>query len=223
MTDNESIDSVFAEQKQPRGRPPKGKIWVNGGWIDGVKTEKKKMPRGRPRKDKILKNGVLVIASATKLCFKKMTINGKTIFVKINRKVKILEELETPQTLGVCKPFSSLEANNCLVLNKKLHNLLLNGRKKGASEIINQGASFSYFNFEGICHAADTGNIAIFYDIFEKKSYMNLIDTDLGNDLMESATENGHIDLAELISHYSGNFLETIENQNLIGMNAFSG
>ena len=111
--------------------------------------------------------------------------------------------------------------NELLKLNKRLHTLLLGGKRKGASDILNKGGSFAYFNFEGICHAAETGNIDIFYDIFENSKYSNVIDIDLGKDLLDSANDEGHTDLAELIKHYSANFVECIEDANLIGMNSF--
>lgn len=229
--------STIGKGKQPRGRPPKGKIWVGGKWVDGVKSSsepKEKKPRGRPPKGKIWKNGEWVSNEKPKLTFKRMTIGGKTVFLKI--KAKPLEARKAPKVVakapkavgkkvvgkkvvGNTEPKTNREL---LGLNKKLHKLLKSGKKSGASELINEGASFAYFNFEGICQAAEDGNMDIFYDIFDNTDFLGLIDVDLGNDLMESAEENGHTDLAEVIRSYSEEFLEKIEKQNLAGMNAFN-
>jgi len=239
--------STIGKGKQPRGRPPKGKIWVGGKWEDGVKSSepKEKKPRGRPPKGKIWKNGEWVSNEKPKLTFKRMTIGGRTVFLRI--KGKALEPkavTKAPKTVGKAPKAvgkvpktegkaprearttvanaGSKTTQELLLLNKKLHKLLRSGKKSGASELINQGASFAYFNFEGICQAAEDGNMDIFYDIFDNTDFAGLIDVDLGNDLMESAEETGHTDLAELIGSYSEEFLEKIENQNLAGMNAFN-
>jgi len=226
--------------KESRGRPPIGKICEGVKWIDGVKSSEpnEKKPSGQPSEGAIWKNGECIRNEKPQLRFKRMTIGGRTIFLKIKAKPLITEARKKP----VIKAIANAETNGVtnavtkttkttiepktkrelLGLNKKLHKLLTSGKRSGASELINQGASFAYFNFEGICEAAEHGNIEIFYDIFDNTDFQERIDMDLGNDLMESAKENGHINLFELIKHHSDKFLEKIENQNLAGMNAFN-
>ena len=49
------------------------------------------------------------------------------------------------------------------------------GKVTGVEDALRKGGSLAYFNFDGICSAAENGKIAIFQMIFEKLDYTRLI------------------------------------------------
>ena len=106
-------------------------------------------------------------------------------------------------------------------LNKFIHKQLMAGKVTGVEEALREGGSLAYFNFDGICSAAENGKIAIFQMIFEKLDYTRLIDKDLGIDLCETAAEEGHHTLVKYLRSKLENLLDKIENENLDGLDNY--
>ena len=217
---------------QPRGRPRKGHKWIDGEWVktqtnDQPTTTK---PRGRPPKGKIWDlTQKKYIDGPPKVKFLKVVDkNGKVKF-RIKPITSVAKKTTTTTTKPKTKPAKKntgaktplKPGMNQKQLNKFLHNSLKMGKTDGIKEALERGASLAYFNFEGICEAAEFGHIEIFKIIFEQLPYQNLIDKDLGDDLIESAIEDGHDDLAEYIRQFSSNLLENIPEQNLNGMDDY--
>ena len=95
------------------------------------------------------------------------------------------------------------------------------GKITGVEEALREGGSLAYFNFDGICSAAENGKIGIFKMIFEKLDYTKLIDVALGIDLCETAEEEGHKTLATYLRSKLENLLDTIDNENLDGLDNY--
>ena len=97
----------------------------------------------------------------------------------------------------------------------------MGGKITGVEEALREGGSLAYFNFDGICSAAENGKIGIFQMIFEKLDYTKLIDKALGVDLYETAQEEGHETLAIYLRSKLENLQDTIENENLDGLDNY--
>lgn len=152
---------------------------------------------------------------------RRVMTNGKTKFIKILCNTDSINGL-------VDKPISTgrnskrdIMCSSSIKRNKFIHKQLMGGKVTGVEEALREGGSLAYFNFEGICSAAENGKIAIFKMIFEKLDYSILIDRALGVDLYETASEEGHDVLASYLSNKIEGLRETIENENLDGLDNY--
>jgi hypothetical protein len=205
---------------KPRGRAPNGKKWTEEGWIsdpnyvEEPKPSKPKSakPRGRAPKGKKWceekcewiedpeKSTPIV---RPKIQFQRITDgSGKVRF--------ILKRIPLPK-----KKMGSKE------VNKEIHQCLKKRNTEGLKAALKKGGSLAYYNFEGICRAAERGHMDIFQVVFEQVDYTELIDQELGEDLYETALEEGHKKVAEYINSKRGNLKENLENANLSGMDAY--
>jgi len=235
-TPNRIVDGVShiqSKSTKPRGRSPKGKVWCETShhWIgDGSSSSPSSSPsltpspsvvgkpRGRPPKGMVW-------------CFRRneWISKPKVKFVKrvgSDGKVKYVMTFSKPSSgKGVGKTpgkTKDVGPKTCSTkLNKFIHKQLMAGKVTGVEEALREGGSLAYFNFDGICSAAENGKIAIFQMIFEKLDYTRLIDKALGIDLCETAKEEGHNTLATYLRSKLENLLDTIDNENLDGLDNY--
>ena len=213
----EKLKSPKPQSTKPRGRAPKGKKWTEEGWISDPnyieeQTPKSAKPRGKtPKGNKLCKEKCEWIedreknipAVSPKIQFQRITNeSGKVRF--------ILKRISSPTKKMVKKE-----------LNKEIHHCLKKRNIEGLETALKQGGSLAYYNFEGICSAAERGHMDIFRVVFEQVDYTELIDQELGEDLYETALEEGHKKVAEYINSKLCNLKENLENANLSGMDAY--
>jgi hypothetical protein len=230
--DGSSHSPSASPNTKPRGRPPKGKEWceTTRHWIgDGSShsptAAPSTKPRGRPPNGKVWCFSTNEWKSKPKVSFvKRVGPNGKTKYVMIFRKLPSSAKAKA-RAKGTTKPMTNVKTkapNTCSTkLNKFIHKQLMAGRVTGVEDALREGGSLAYFNFDGICGAAENGKIAIFQMIFEKLDYTRLIDKALGVDLCETAEEEGHSTLATYLRGKLENLLDTIENENLDGLDNY--
>ena len=187
---------------KPRGRPPKGKVWCahTNQWTSKVKFMKR-----------VDKNGTIKFV----MTFHKVSsTNGNGLSPSGKKEKSPSGKKEKSPSGRKVKPPSKN-------LNKFIHKQLMRGKIEGVEDALREGGSLAYFNFDGICSAAENGNIAIFRMIFDKLDYKRLIDKSLGVDLCETAQEEGHNSLAIYLRSKLENLLDTIENENLDGLDNY--
>ena len=215
-----------SQSGKPRGRPPKGKVWckTTSNWIgDGLPSPSPSLtpspcgkPRGRPPKGKVWCFHTNEWTSKPKVKFvKRVGSNGQIKYV-----ISFIKS--SGKDIGKAKGKDIGKAKTCSTkLNKFIHKQLMAGKVTGVEEALQEGGSLAYFNFDGICSAAENGKIAIFQMIFEKLDYTKLIDKALGVDLCETAEEEGHDTLATYLRSKLENLLDTIDNENLDGLDNY--
>ena len=209
---------------KPRGRPRKGHQWINGEWVKTetpIETAPKNTttkPRGRPPKGKIWSptEKKYVDGAPKRIKFTKIVGKDGKIRFQIKKPTPSTKPATQKKKQASFKPGQSKKQ-----LNKFLHNSLKMGKTDGIVEAINSGASIAYLNFEAICEAAEFGHMDVFKVIFEQLPFQKLIDKDLATDLIESAEEDGHDDLASYISQFKDQLLDDIQDQNLNGMDDY--
>ena len=207
-------------KSKPRGRTPKGKKWTEEGWIeDPDYVEKPKppkststKPRGRaPKGKKWCEENFEWIEDPEKST---PIVRPKIQFQRITNesgKVRfILKRIPLPK-----KKMGKKE------VNKEIHQCLKKRNTEGLKAALKKGGSLAYYNFEGICRAAERGHMDVFQVVFEQVDYTQLIDQELGEDLYDTALEEGHTRVAEYINSKRGNLKENLENANLSGMDAY--
>ena len=225
--------------RKPEGQPGKGMVWceTTHNWIgDGLKSASSSpspstKPGGQPPNGKVWCFRTNEWISKPKVRFvKRIGSNGKTKYVmtfhkpssskaptKCTRNVTISNPSSTCSTQRPTKVQHTCSTQ----LNKFIHKQLMAGKVTGVEDALRKGGSLAYFNFDGICSAAENGKIAIFQMIFEKLDYTRLIDKALGVDLCETAEEEGHNTLATYLRGKLENLLDKIENENLDGLDNY--
>ena len=179
---------------KPQGGPPKGQVWCfrTNEWTPKPKIKFVKS---------VGANGKIKYV----MSFIKPSSSGKNI----------------GKTKGLGKMKGLGKTQGSTKLNKFIHKQLMAGKITGVEEALREGGSLAYFNFDGICSAAENGKIGIFQMIFEKLDYTKLIDKALGVDLWETAQEEGHETLAIYLRSKLENLQDTIENENLDGLDNY--
>ena len=106
-------------------------------------------------------------------------------------------------------------------LNKSLSEALNKNQAKKVRELLLQGASLAYCNYDGICTAAETGKLAVFKVIFQEFDFARLIDQELATDLLDGAgehsKESGNNALEKFIEPFVSQCPKKIINENCTG------
>ena len=114
-----------------------------------------------------------------------------------------------------------LEPKEQTRLNKLLASALRQGKIGSISQLLVDGASISYKNFDGICTAAEDGKFGVFQLLFNTFQVEQLIDQSLAKDLLNSARdyaeETGKYKLADFLEQNIHKCPEKIINENLAG------
>ena len=129
----------------------------------------------------------------------------------------VSSEVIVPRVLPMVHRRPLLDKATQRDLNKKLRKALAGGRGDDVARLMEEGGSVAYQNYDGINTAAEKGKLKTFQGIFEKLDYRRYIDAQLIRDLMESAEEEGHVELHRYLSNYEGNCLENIPDENMAG------
>ena len=206
---------------KPRGRPPKGKVWCERNqWISKPKISLVKRVGSNGKIKYVIKLVTTPKECTTKTAKECSTKTAKECTTKKPKEcsTKTAKECstKTPKECSTKKP------KECSTkLNKFIHKQLMAGKVTGVEDALREGGSLAYFNFDGICSAAENGKIGIFRMIFEKLDYTRLIDKALCTDLCETAEEEGHDTLAIYLRSKRENLMDTIENENLDGLDDY--